>query len=47
MAELQLLNLDRMHPGARLYGVFLERIGHFRKHPPPVGWDGTWIAETK
>lgn len=27
--------------------VFLERVEEFRRVPPPDGWDGVWIAESK
>jgi adenylate cyclase len=46
-AELQLLNLQKRVPSADLYGVFIERIAHFRAHPPEPGWTGAWIFETK
>jgi adenylate cyclase len=46
-AELQLLNLQRMHPDLALYPEFLKRIAHLRKNPPGAGWDGTWIFDTK
>jgi adenylate cyclase len=46
-AELQLLNLQKRVPSADLYGVFIERIAHFRAHPPEPGWNGAWIFETK
>jgi len=47
MAELQLLNLQKTAADGDLYGVFLERIAHFRAHPPEAGWDGAWTFETK
>lgn len=46
-AELQLLNLQKLAPGAEIYGVFIERIAEFRNHPPLPGWDGAWTFETK
>ena len=46
-AELQLLNLQKRLPNADLYGVFIERIAHFRAHPPEPGWDGAWTFSTK
>ncbi len=27
--------------------VYLDRIAHFRKEPPPADWDGVWRFETK
>jgi adenylate cyclase len=47
MAELQLINLQRMHPKAALYPIFIERLAWFRRNPPGAGWDGTWAAESK
>ncbi|MBL8665423.1 MAG: hypothetical protein JNM29_21495, partial [Candidatus Odyssella sp.] len=32
---------------AGLCAVYAERIGAFRKHPPPPGWDGVHVAESK
>ena len=46
-AELQLLDLQKRAPNADLYGVFIERIAHFRAQPPKSGWDGAWAFETK
>jgi adenylate cyclase len=47
MAELQLINLQQRYPATALYGIFLQRITHFRANPPGAGWDGTWAFETK
>ena len=47
MAELQMLNLQKASEDGELYGVFIERIAHFRAHPPEDGWDGAWTFETK
>jgi adenylate cyclase len=47
LAELQLINLQRMHPSTALYAMFLQRIGYLRKNPPGAGWDGTTAFETK
>jgi adenylate cyclase len=30
-----------------LYGLYHERIEYYQEVPPPVGWDGVYIAETK
>ncbi|MGH8622185.1 MAG: CHASE2 domain-containing protein, partial [Burkholderiales bacterium] len=46
-AELQLLNLRKIAPDSELYESFIERIAHYRAHPPGAGWDGTWTFETK
>ena len=47
LAELQLVNLQRMHPGRGLYPIFIARLAHYRRNPPGPGWDGTWSAESK
>jgi adenylate cyclase len=47
MAELQMLNLQKASDDGELYGVFIERIAHFRANPPEAGWDGAWTFETK
>ena len=47
MAELQLINLQRMHPTVPLYTAFVGRIAYFRKNPPGAAWDGTWTFDTK
>jgi adenylate cyclase len=47
MAELQLINLQRMYPENGLYPIFIGRIAWFRKNPPGPDWDGTWAAESK
>jgi len=46
-AEVQLFNLRKMAPHSELYGLFIERIAHYRAHPPGAGWDGAWTFETK
>ena len=47
MAELQLLNLQKLNAASALYKLFLGRIGLFRRVPPEQGWDGSWKFETK
>ena len=47
MAELQFLNLQKSAPQRSLYKVYVERISHFRKEPPPENWDGAFTYETK
>ncbi len=47
MAEQQLLKLKKTGGNAELFGVFLERIAAFRKHPPGPAWDGVYTFETK
>jgi adenylate cyclase len=47
MAELQMLNLQKASDDGELYGVFIERIAHFRANPPEADWNGAWTFETK
>ena len=46
-AELQLLNLQRMHPDCHLYPIYLEKIAEHRADPPGADWDGVTKFETK
>jgi len=46
-AEVQLINLRKMAPDSELYGLFIERIAHYRAHPPGAGWDEAWTFESK
>ncbi len=46
-AELQLMNLQRISPETELYGIYMERIAHFRKSPPPSDWDGVYVFQAK
>jgi adenylate cyclase len=34
-------------PQCRLYALYRERIAHFRRHPPPDDWDGTFTHTSK
>jgi hypothetical protein len=47
MAELQLLNMQKLNAASGLYKLFLERITFLRSNPPEQGWDGSWKFETK
>ncbi len=47
MAELQLMELQKMLPDSRLYRTFLERSAFLRVNPPGPGWDGAFTFETK
>jgi adenylate cyclase len=47
MAELQLINLQRMYPRMGLYAAFAGRIAYLRKNPPGAAWDGTWTFQSK
>jgi adenylate cyclase len=46
-AEVTLLNLQRMAPGAGLYETYAERIAEFRRNPPPPDWNGVTKFTTK
>ena len=47
LAELQLINLQKMDPENELYDIYLDRVAIFRKEPPGEAWDGVWKFETK
>lgn len=46
-AELQLMNLQRMSPDTKLYGIYAERVAYFRKNPLAADWDGVFVFQTK
>jgi adenylate cyclase len=46
-AELQLLNLQKISPQAKLYQVYAERVAYFRNNPPGAKWDGVFVFKTK
>jgi adenylate cyclase len=45
-AEQTLLNLQGLAP-EYLYGLYIERIAHYRKNPPGDNWGGVTTFETK
>lgn len=45
-AEVALLNLSRKDDRP-LYGIYSERISHYRQSPPGSNWDGVTTFETK
>ena len=47
MAELQLLNLQKVSPDSKLYSTFIGRIAYLRANPPAADWDGAFTFETK
>ncbi|MFC7420169.1 CHASE2 domain-containing protein [Iodobacter arcticus] len=47
LAELQLLNLQKLDTACRLYELYLQRIQHFRQTPPAAGWDGVHTFDRK
>ncbi len=42
-----LVNLREQDPDRMLYGIYLDRIRHFRAEPPGDDWDGVFTHETK
>jgi adenylate cyclase len=46
-AEQLLRALHDAYPAVGLYTLYLERIVHFRAHPPGAEWDGVTTFETK
>jgi adenylate cyclase len=47
-AELHFMTLKHQSPTTKLYEVYIDRIAHFRKNPPPAaGWDGVFVFQTK
>ena len=46
-AEREFFALQQASPGRVLYRLYLDRIAHFRSHPPPAGWDGVFTFITK
>ena len=47
MAELQLLNLQKVSPDSMLYQLYMEHIREFRLNPPGRNWDGAFTFEHK
>jgi adenylate cyclase len=46
-AEAAIGTLAARHPQRGLYPLYLERIAHYRAHPPGPGWDGVTSFDTK
>ena len=46
-AENLMKNLAYASPKTKLYKLYLERIAHFRRSPPPADWDGVFVFTTK
>jgi adenylate cyclase len=46
-AERLLHELLAAHPDSGLYRLYLDRIAHYRVHPPGPDWDGVTTFETK
>ena len=39
-AEKEFFGLAQSFPGRKLFGIYLDRVTHFRGNPPPEDWDG-------
>lgn len=46
-AEREIFSLSREYPDTPVYTMYLDRIMHFRNHPPPDDWDGVFTHQTK
>jgi len=46
-AQAAIRALASAHPERRLYTLYLERIDHYRTHPPGLDWDGVTRFDTK
>lgn len=47
LAEMQLLNLQKLDADCKLYTLYLQRIQSFRQNPPPADWDGIHNFDSK
>ncbi|MDA0821959.1 MAG: adenylate/guanylate cyclase domain-containing protein [Proteobacteria bacterium] len=47
MAEMNLLNLQRISRSPGLYKVYVERVAQYRASAPPRGWDGVYTFTAK
>ena len=46
-ADALFLALRTANPSRKIYSIYLERIGEFRKTPPPADWDGVFTHTSK
>jgi adenylate cyclase len=46
-AEAAIAALAERHPERGLYALYLERIHHYRVHPPGPSWDGVTTFDSK
>ena len=46
-AEAALSALLAAFPQDKLYRLYLERIAHYREHPPGEDWDGVTAFDSK
>jgi adenylate cyclase len=47
LAEMQLLNLQKLEPQRYVYEMYIKRIALFREKSPESDWDGVFNFETK
>lgn len=47
LAEMQLINLQKLEPQRYVYEMYIKRIAYFRQNPPGDQWDGVFNYETK
>ena len=47
LAEMQLINLQKLEPQRYVYDLYIKRIAYFRQNPPGDHWDGVFNYETK
>ena len=47
LAEMQLLNLQKLNSQRYLYGMYLARIAQIKLNPPSADWDGVFTHESK
>ena len=40
-AEREIIPLEQAEPDCTIYRIYLERIRHLRRNPPPKDWDGS------
>ncbi len=46
-AEREISTLSQANPQRKIYQIYLDRIIHFRKQPPPDDWDGSYTHTSK
>ena len=44
-AEREIAALERADPQRKIYRIYLDRIEHYRQHPPSDDWDGSYSHE--
>ena len=46
-AAARFLRLKESSPEQKIYGIYLDRIAHFKASPPGSDWDGVYTHLTK